>query len=145
MPTTKSWYRICSTTPYRKSDLCIPRNETARLVVPNSYIHVSAGNLYIFTGSVGLFGCSKIGIPILRIYSINPSQIHECGDWETEHYNSVLEISRLRILGIHISEPDIYIGFSPALHHPNRGSTSIQTLEQRTNLCFMFYLSLSKP
>jgi hypothetical protein len=26
---------------------------------------------------------------------INCSQIHECGNWETEHYNSVLEIMRL--------------------------------------------------
>ncbi len=25
---------------------------------------------------------------------INRSQIHECGKWETEHYNSVLEITR---------------------------------------------------
>jgi hypothetical protein len=25
---------------------------------------------------------------------INRSQIHECGNWETEHYNSVLEITR---------------------------------------------------
>jgi hypothetical protein len=24
---------------------------------------------------------------------INRSQIHECGNWETEHYNSVLEIT----------------------------------------------------
>jgi hypothetical protein len=35
--------------------------------------------------------------------------------WETEHYNSVLEIS-VSFLGIHKWEPDIYIGFSPALH-----------------------------
>jgi hypothetical protein len=27
---------------------------------------------------------------------INHSQIHECGNWETEHYNSVLEIKRPR-------------------------------------------------
>jgi hypothetical protein len=25
---------------------------------------------------------------------VNRSQIHECGNWETEHYNSVLEITR---------------------------------------------------
>ena len=39
-------------TGYRKSGLCIPRNETERLV-PNSYIHVSV---------------SKIGGPIVEIY-----------------------------------------------------------------------------
>jgi hypothetical protein len=26
---------------------------------------------------------------------LNLSQIYECGNWETEHYNSVLEIRRL--------------------------------------------------
>jgi hypothetical protein len=34
---------------------------------------------------------------------------------ETEHYNSVLEIT-VSFLEIHKWEPDIYIGFSPALH-----------------------------
>jgi hypothetical protein len=46
---------------------------------------------------------------------INLSQIYECRNWETEHYNSVLEIT-VSILGIHKWEPDIYIGFSLALH-----------------------------
>jgi hypothetical protein len=46
---------------------------------------------------------------------INPSQIYECRNWETEHYNSVLEI-RVSFLGIHKWKPDIYIGFLPALH-----------------------------
>ncbi len=54
LPTTKSWYRICSTTPYQKSDLSITRNETARFVVSNSYIHVSVSNLYIH----------RVGLPI---------------------------------------------------------------------------------
>jgi hypothetical protein len=36
-------------------------------------------------------------------------------NWETEHYNSVLEINVL-FLGIFTWEPDIYIGFSSALH-----------------------------
>ncbi len=46
------------------------------------------------------------------------SQIHECGYLETELYNSGLEITRPHsfISGIHKSEPDIYIGFLPALH-----------------------------
>jgi hypothetical protein len=36
----------------------------------------------------------------------NLSQIYECRDWETEHYNSVLEIKVL-FLGIDKWEPDI--------------------------------------
>ncbi len=43
------------------------------------------------------------------------SQIYECWNRETEHNNSVLEIT-VAFLGIHQREPDIYIGFSPALH-----------------------------
>ncbi len=46
---------------------------------------------------------------------INLSQIYECRNWETEHYNYVLEIT-VSFLGIHKWEPDIYTGFSPALH-----------------------------
>ncbi len=40
-------------------------------LVPNSYIRVSVSHLYIPW-----------------------SQIHECGNWEAKHYNSVLEITR---------------------------------------------------
>jgi hypothetical protein len=58
-------------TLYRKSDLCIPRNETARPCAPNTYLHVS----------------------VLRFIS---SQIRECGNWETEHYISILELTRPR-------------------------------------------------
>jgi hypothetical protein len=46
---------------------------------------------------------------------INLSQIYECRNWETVHYTSVLEIT-ISFLGIRKWEPDIYIGFSPALH-----------------------------
>jgi len=35
-------------------------------------------------------------------------------NWESERYNSVLEA--VSCLGIHKSETDFYIGFSPALH-----------------------------
>ncbi len=38
--------------------------------------------MYKFPGSVCLFCCSQIGIPILGIYSINRSQTHECRNWE---------------------------------------------------------------
>jgi hypothetical protein len=58
-------------------------------LIPNSYIHVSVSDLYI----------PRIGLPIwLQQNSltdpgnINRPQIHECGNWETEHYNSVLEM-----------------------------------------------------
>jgi hypothetical protein len=46
---------------------------------------------------------------------INLSQMYECRNRETEHYNSVLEMT-VSFLGIHKWEPDIHIGFSPALH-----------------------------
>jgi hypothetical protein len=41
---------------------------------------------------VHIFPCSRIGRPILEIY--------DGGNWETEHYNSVLEIT-VSFLGIH--------------------------------------------
>ncbi len=84
-------------------------------LVPNSYIHVSVSDLYI--PRIGPpFGCSKIDRLIWEY--INCSQIHECGNRETEHYKSVLEIMRppVSFWGSHKSELDIYIGFSPALH-----------------------------
>ncbi len=46
--------------------------------------------IYIFSGSVCLFGCRKIGRPILGIYK----SLKECGNWETKPYNSVLEITQ---------------------------------------------------
>jgi hypothetical protein len=52
-----------------------------RCHVPNSYSHVSVSDLYI----------PRIGQPI---WLQQNRQIHECGKWETEHYNSVLEITR---------------------------------------------------
>jgi hypothetical protein len=65
-----------------------------RGLVPNYYIHVSLSNSYIPRDGLPI-RLLKIGRPILGIY-LNRSQIHECGNWETEHYNSVLEITRLR-------------------------------------------------
>jgi hypothetical protein len=63
---------------------------------------------------VHIFPCSRISRPIPEIY-IYLSQIYECRNWETECYNSVLEIT-VSFLGIQKWEPGIYIGFSPALH-----------------------------
>jgi hypothetical protein len=77
------------------------------VLVPNSYIHVSGRDLYI----------PRIGLPICLQQNRqtdsqelkNRSQIHECR-------NRTLWGRTVAFLGIHKSEPDIYIGFSPALH-----------------------------
>ena len=61
-------------------------------LVPCSYTHLFVSYFYI----------PRIGLPIWlqqkKAYQsweyINRSQIHECGKWETEQYNSVLEITR---------------------------------------------------
>ncbi len=45
--------------------------------------------IYILSWSVYIFGCRKIDRPILKIYNL--LQIFECRNWETEHYNSVLD------------------------------------------------------
>jgi hypothetical protein len=63
--------------------------------------------IYIFPGSVHIFPCSRIGGLIPEIY--------ECRNWETEHYNSVLETT-VSFLGIHKWKPDIKIGFLLALY-----------------------------
>jgi hypothetical protein len=63
--------------------------------------------IYIFPGSVHIYRQTDPGY-------INFSQIYECRNWETEHYNSVLEIT-FSFLGIHKWEPDIHIGFSFAV------------------------------
>ncbi len=53
---------------------------------------------------------------IYLIVEIYKSQIHECGNWDTEHYNSVLEITRsLNFISgntYYKAEPNIYIKFS---------------------------------
>ncbi len=59
-------------------------------LVPNSYILVSVGDLYI--PRISLIGCKKKADRSWE--DINRSQIYECGYWETEHCNSVLEITR---------------------------------------------------
>jgi hypothetical protein len=68
-----------------------------RGLVPNSYTHVSVSDLYIpRIGVPSVFGCSKIGRPILGIYKL--SQVQDCGNYKTEQYISVLEITRPRNL-----------------------------------------------
>ncbi len=66
-------------------------------LVPKFYIHVSVSDLYIpRIGLVCLFGCSKMKMADKSWEYMNRSQIQECGNWETESYNSVLEITRQR-------------------------------------------------
>ncbi len=75
--------------------------------------------IYIFPGSVHIFGCSIIDRPILKY--VNVSQIYECRNWKTEHYNSVLEIRRAAQFHFweYINGNQtciLYIGFPPAHH-----------------------------
>ncbi len=65
----------------------------------------------LFPGSICLLVCRKMDRQILGIYkSLTDTWMWKLGD---RHYNSVLAVS---FLGIHKSEPDIYIGFSMTLH-----------------------------
>ncbi len=82
--------------------------------------------IYIFPGLVPIFPCSRIG----RSWKyVNLSQIYECRNWETEHYNSVLEIT-VSFLGIPKWELEIYIAYSPAFHL-QCGFTSTKMLRRR--------------
>ncbi len=71
---------------YRKSNLCISRKGIAR---PQSqFIHLCVCERFIYSQdwSAYLTDCSW--------KYINLSQINDCRNWEIEHYNSVLEITR---------------------------------------------------
>jgi hypothetical protein len=80
---------------------------------PNFHIHVSVSDLYI--PRIGPHNFLAAEYKDRSWKYIKLSQTFECRNWETEHYNSVLEIT-VSFLGIYKWEPDIYIGFSPALH-----------------------------
>ncbi len=55
---------------------------------PNFHIHVCLWAIYIFSGSVYIvFPAAKQADWSWKY--INLSQIYECRNWETEHYNSV--------------------------------------------------------
>jgi hypothetical protein len=80
---------------------------------PNFHIHVSVIDLYI--PRTGPHISLQQNRQIRSWKYLNLSLIYECRNWGTEHYNSVLEIT-VSFLGVYKWEPDIYIGFSPALH-----------------------------
>jgi hypothetical protein len=52
--------------------------------------------------------------------------MHEYRNWETEHYNYVLEIT-VSFLGIHKWQPHIYIEVSPTLHLQCMGNMTQNT------------------
>jgi hypothetical protein len=90
-----------------KSHLCIPFLEIARPESPHSCVC----ERFIYSQDRG----PHISLQQNRQtdpWNIYISQIYECRNWETEPYNSVLEIT-VSFLEIHQWEPDIYIGFSP--------------------------------
>jgi hypothetical protein len=74
-----------------------------------TFMYLSA--IYIFRGSVCLFGCSKIGRP-------HRSQIQEYINWATEHYNSVWKCNKAAQFHFweYINRTGHFIGFSPALY-----------------------------
>ncbi len=61
----------------------------------NGQMHCTKNLIYVFSemklhGLIPLHSCTCERF----IYSQDRSQIHECGNWETKHYYSVLEITR---------------------------------------------------
>ncbi len=70
-PEPTSYYPSTRGTPQTRSDLCIPRNETARTCVCPFSTFMYLSGIYKFSKSVHLFCCSKIGGPIVRIYTVN--------------------------------------------------------------------------
>jgi hypothetical protein len=72
-------------------------------LIANSYMYVSVS--YIFPGLVCLFGCRKIARMIME--NGRQKNIIVFGKYQGR---------TVSFLGIHKSEPYIYIGFSVALH-----------------------------
>ncbi len=131
------------TTLEGKSHLRIPILGIAR---PQSQIHIHVSVSDLCIPRIGLyFPAAKQAERSWKF--INLSQIYECRtrNWETEHYNYCLEVS-VSFLGIHKWEPDIYIGFSPALDlqcsHCSRTSKKTLFLLFRIQL-FIFFLKVA--
>jgi hypothetical protein len=79
-------FQNLSSTLYRKVETYISRNQTAQPRSPflNSFIC----ERFIYSHDDGSRQTDRGNI------CKNRSQIHECGNWETEHYNSVWEITK---------------------------------------------------
>jgi hypothetical protein len=101
------WFRPAL---YRKSNLCVPGKVIAWL--QSQFLHSCVCERFIYIPRIGLHIWQQ------QNRQTKYPQIYKCGNWETEHHNSVLEITRLHstFLERHKWEPDIYTGFSPALH-----------------------------
>jgi hypothetical protein len=97
----------------KENPICVFLSWELRGLSPNFQILVSVRNLFI--PWIGPHISLQQNKADLSWKYINLSQIYEFRNWETEHYNSVLE-KTVSFLGIHKREPDIYIGFSPTLH-----------------------------
>ncbi len=78
---------------YRKSYLCLPGNETVQPC--SQFLHSCICERLIYSQDPSAYLAAAQLADRSRKY-INRSQIYECRNWETEHYNSVFEIMRLR-------------------------------------------------
>jgi hypothetical protein len=71
------WYTL-----QRKSHLCIPFLEIARPQSQCPHACVCERFICIFKGSVHIYSCSRIGIPVPMMGFIYKSQTHESGHWD---------------------------------------------------------------
>ncbi len=88
-------YSLCESALYQKSEWCMYSqkwNCAASFWIP-TFMYLWA--IYIFPGSICLYGCSKMGGRILGIYkSLTDTWMW---NWQTKHYHYDLEITWLRI------------------------------------------------
>jgi hypothetical protein len=92
---TRTLYEHSHSTLYRKSDLCIPRHKPARprYQFLHSLYSICERFLYCQNWSAYLAAAKYAD----RSWECtNLSQIHECGNWETELYHFILDIMRPR-------------------------------------------------
>ncbi len=92
-----------SITLYRKFDLCIPKNETAR---PHSqFLHSCICERFMYSPNQSAFLPAKISRPMMGIYK----SLTDIWMWK-------LGCHAVSFLGTYKSGPNIYIGFSQVLH-----------------------------
>ncbi len=118
--------------PFQVPSLTTPSTGMLRL------LHCTENLNHIFPEIKLLSLVPNFYIPTIRSWEyINRSQIHYSGNWEKEHYISVLEIRgrTVSFLGIYKLEPDNYIRFLLALHL----QCQILPYEERTIISRCFY------